>query len=193
MTDETTAEQGWPRRVELPRGGWAVLRDPELVPDRLRRPIARLRRKAMATAMGAGLTPEMARDMTETGDGDGAEAAAADRRVAVVLRMVEADAAGIDEEFADHLVAALVVEWSYDEPITAEAVADLPGAALDVLAKECMRHLPRLFPSFEPDESEASPTSPSRGSRPRSRASRSTSTASSPRAIGGSASTRSPA
>lgn len=180
MTDTTEAAvDEWPRRVDLPRGAYAILRDPELVPDRLRRPIARLRRRAMAAALGAGLTPEMARDLAETGNGDGAEAAAADKRVAVVLRMVEADAAGLDDELADAMVAALVTDWSYAEPITADSVADLPGAALDVLARECVRLLPRLFPSFEPTVDESSPTGPSRSSKGRSRAPRSTSTASS--------------
>lgn len=118
-------------KIVLPDGGWALLREPEAVPERLRRPV-----NAHAVAL---------QDFVNA---DG-EVTAMSPTVLAAL-----------EDMNDRLVVALVAEWSFDAPITLEAVLDLPGAVYDALRAAVTPLAVRMMPDFDPTPDPASPTSP---------------------------------
>ncbi len=61
----------------------------------------------------------------------------------------------------DALVLALVNAWSYEAPVTADSLLDLPCKALDALRAACFAHRDALTPDFGPTPDPASPTEPS--------------------------------
>lgn len=100
-------------RIELPGGAWADIRDPEELSERHRRPVKNLASASVATIA----------------------------RLEGISAGEDMAALGITEEEADRLtrlqdatIVAVVAAWSYDLPVTADALLDLPGAAYDALA-----------------------------------------------------------
>jgi hypothetical protein len=87
----------------------------------------------------------------------------------VQLRITKPDKYGTEEldlleQFADALVLALVTGWSYDLPVTAEGLGDIPGDAYDVIQKACGALSNALLPSFEVSPDPKAPTPNSDGS-----------------------------
>lgn len=151
-------------RVELPGESWAVLRDPEMVGMARRRELARSIADISPNVMalwGAkpGTPPEDLPDLTMDD-------------YATIWAM------------NDQLVVTLVEQWSFDFPVSREALeADPPNgvtaAQHDALIAACGPLVPKLLPDFElrldpvtkkPDP--ADPTNPSAGSAPRGGGSR---------------------
>lgn len=61
----------------------------------------------------------------------------------------------------DALVLALVDSWSYDGPVTADALEDLPHKAISSLRLACQAFRDELLPDFGPTPDPASPSAPS--------------------------------
>ena len=109
-------------------GGWIVLRDPKEVPERLRRPIL-----AKASKVGAAAQ--------SIANGEDAST------------MVDEDTISGMFEFNDLLAIALVQEWSFDAPVSLDALLDLPSSSYDAIQKVVAPLLEPLMPSFTPDSS----------------------------------------
>lgn len=118
-------------RVTLPSGGWVDLRPPETITERGRRPLLRLLNGVDFARM---------QNATETDF--------------------------TDEEFDrfmmlnDQLAVAFVAAWSYEAPVTLEAVQDLPTMDYDALRDIVAPKIGELFPNFTPDEGPPDPLAP---------------------------------
>lgn len=134
-----------PIPLPLPNGQHALLRDPESVPERLRRPYERVK-----TRMGA-----YAADIPDT-------LPEREREIQAGIAMMKAQPELMDE-LNDTLILALVEAWSYEVPVTLDGILDLPGPALDILLQKCKELSPRMMTNFEPTVDRESPTVPSSG------------------------------
>ncbi|RJQ68078.1 hypothetical protein D5S17_32770 [Pseudonocardiaceae bacterium YIM PH 21723] len=134
-----------PTTVQLPDGAHALLRDAAQVPERLRRPYV-----AVQTRMGA-----LASSVPETLPED-------ERKRQVGIKVMT-EQPGLLSELTDTLMLALISNWSYDMPVTADSLLDLPVAAYDTLKAACEKQSSGLMVSFEPTPDPDSPTEPSNG------------------------------
>jgi len=140
-------------KVNLPDGGWAVLRDPETVTERQRRPLVRLQRRTIMKSASAlaGL------------DLDKMTPADALTKLAPTLSDEDFDAL---EDIDDMVIVTLVDSWSYEQPVTVDGSLDLPSKARSALLEECRPLMSRLLGDttdedvLDPD----SPTEPANGS-----------------------------
>ena len=64
-------------------------------------------------------------------------------------------------EVQDSLVMAMVVAWSFESPVVADSLLDLPHKTVSVLRTACMKYQSELLPDFGVDPDPASPTEPS--------------------------------
>lgn len=134
-------------KIELPNGGWAVLRDPAAVPVRLRRPVEKAlllvsRKQSITSALGAAEDPN---------------------DPAVAARLVEEiDSASMDmlNDLNDYLIMARVESWSFGD-VSLDAILDLPASAYTVLQTECAKDITKMMPDFSVSGSPDSPTKPS--------------------------------
>ena len=58
-------------------------------------------------------------------------------------------------------VVVMVEAWSFDLPIEADSLLDLPAKTVDALRKECAKYQDELMPDFGPTPDKASPSVPS--------------------------------
>lgn len=142
----------FPLRVDLPKGQHAMLRDPEDVPERLRRPHLDARERGAVAMAGAGVT-EADAQAAQNGDREAA--------TKVGLAAISSGSRGMKRDADDLLIMALVQSWSYEEPVSVEALQDLPGRAYDLLLKACEPLASAMSPDFSPSPDPESPTSPS--------------------------------
>lgn len=136
--------------LTLPSGATAVLREPRMVTERLRRPFMRAQRRLASSDLSVIYLAAQneGRELTEA---EGLEIAA------------HPDADLLED--LDYLaVAALVAEWSYDFPVSADTVLDLPSCDLDALRAAVRPLIPQMSPNFTPTPDPDSPTPPSAGS-----------------------------
>lgn len=141
-------------RHQLPGGGWADLRDPAEVPERLRRPV-----RALQTRLAK--DPAFAQVITDA-RGNGVEALQ-DIDEAQAVQMVSAigdDSMTLLDDLNDRLVLSRVAGWSYEGEVSAEALLDLPGAVYDRLRELCAEGALE-GPDFGPSQDPQSPTGPS--------------------------------
>jgi hypothetical protein len=150
MTDSDT----FPLRVELPKGQHAMLRDPEDVPNRLRRPHMDARERVSVSLVSSGATEA---------DAVAAQAGEPGAAMKLGLAMVSSGASGLKRAADDLLIVALVESWSYEAAIGVEALQDLPGRSYDVLLAACEPLAAAMSPDFGPSPDPESPTSPSSG------------------------------
>lgn len=120
-------------KIDLPSGGWASLREPEAMPERLRRPVIRL-----ATGLRH----------LYTDDGEFDE------------KLLDDASLDLLDRYNDAGVVAFVAEWSYTTPVSADALLDLPAPDYDALRSAVAPLLPGLRPNFEPTADKDSPTTP---------------------------------
>lgn len=115
-------------RHDVP-GGWIEVRDdPATTPERLRRPVKR----AMMRAAGS-------RDLVRAFDVSVPE----NERPPIPDDMI-----GVFDEMNDAAAAALVTAWSFEGPVTVEALADLPGNTYDAIRVIVAPHAMALMPDF---------------------------------------------
>jgi hypothetical protein len=123
-------------KIALPDGGWANLRDPKAVTERLRRPVTRLAAGLHASGALKGIDGE---------NGEGLTVEALDGM----------------SDLNDAICLALVDSWSYDLPVTADGLLDLPGAVYDSLREQASKFTTALLPDFTPTTDGDSPSEPS--------------------------------
>jgi len=145
----------FPKHIELPRGAYAILRDPAEVPERYRRPIvaAQLGFASSKQALAAAQT------FIATDD----QAVSEDARLDAAADLIGAGALSAIDDISDLLIVALVDSWSFSQPITVDGVLDLPSSAYRALREAVEPYLSALMPEFTPNPDPASPTHPSSG------------------------------
>ena len=133
-------------RVDLPDGQWAELDDPRRVTERKRRPYL----SAMTAASAS--TANLPRD----GNGE------------IDNRFFGAEQQAAYDASLDALTVCLVKAWSYDLPVVADSLLDLPVGAVDALRAECGKLHDQLLPNFAPSPdplvTSAASTTPPTGS-----------------------------
>lgn len=150
-------------RLSLSRDDqWIELRDPDLVTERLRRPIttrmALLERHGFTRALLHAKQSEkaLAKDDNEQ---TRQAARAAEESLAEVLTPESLE---LLNEINDYSAVAIISAWSFDAPVTLDGLLDsVPRWAYDeirqAVAKPAMALMPDFSASIEPD----SPTEPS--------------------------------
>ena len=108
-------------------GGWVEFRDPELTPERLRRPLIALAARGAAVASRLDAIDESKPETWEA---------------------VSDDDMSIASKFNDLAVMCVVTAWSFEAPVTVDGLLDLPGPVYDAVVKHTLTLLPRLMPSF---------------------------------------------
>lgn len=148
-------------RVDLPKDNHAILRDPEDVPERLRRRIREAIRPVSAEVLLR--QQEVARmdDDPKADDGTIGPKARAMLAIQHAMTNEEADAY---QGAADHTIVALVESWSYPQDITIEGVLDLPGRALDILRGAVNPLAAKLYLDTSPSPNPTAPTGGLNGS-----------------------------
>jgi hypothetical protein len=144
------------QHITLPSGATADIRDAVDVTERQRRPIRRIQTRLAGMPAFAAAIREA--EAAQAAAGNDAEIPA-DVQLKVAAGMGEAF--DLLEELNDALVAAVVRGWSYEFPVTVDAVQDVPGRDLDALRTACAPLLRELMPNFEPTPDADSPTAPS--------------------------------
>lgn len=142
-------------RHQLPGGAWADLRDPAEVPERLRRPVRRIQMLLAKDPAFSGVV-QAAKDKGIQAMEDVTE----DQAVAMAADMGE-DAIDRMDQLNDLLVISRVAGWSYEAPVSMEALQDLPGAVYDRLRELCADGAMESGPDFSPSTDPESPTAPS--------------------------------
>lgn len=151
--EKTALDPTQAHRIQLP-GGWADLRPISDVTERMRRPIKKLSAKltsypSFMSAIG----------QAQASTDGGKKALTQAEQLAIAASMGEAF--DVLEELQDALVVAATRGWSWQAPVSADSVLDLPGPALDALRQAVSPWQTALNPNFEPNPDPASPTGPS--------------------------------
>jgi hypothetical protein len=131
-------------KVTLPGDNWALLRPADEVLERHARPLRQLQQRfALSNAAGAflGLTDSERQALTEREMFDRMKAAGA-----------SADDLDMLDRINDLLIEAFVKEWSFDAPVSAEGLLDLPGQARAALVAECEKAAGPLLSGDTSDE-----------------------------------------
>lgn len=108
-------------------GGWVDLREPEEVPERLRRPIVNV------TMSGIPLESEMETIMNDPSSADPEKLA---------------DFMKFTTEFGDLVALAFIKEWSFPNAVSRESIMDLPGKVFDEIQAAISPLVAGLLPSF---------------------------------------------
>lgn len=115
-------------------GGWIEYREPTEVAEKYRRTVMRLSQRGsrfskFAQADGTFDTDAMNED--ESGE--------------LISFM---------SDFNDAVAVALINAWSFDLPVTAENLLELPGAVYDMIVKHCSPLAKELLPTFSADDAD---------------------------------------
>lgn len=123
------------KRVTVP-GGWVDYREPEDVPERLRRRVITMSGRAgtVATRLSAVSAEEAAAEVSEE-----------DMRFLL--------------DFNDAIAVCLVMGWSWsDIPVTVDGLLDLPAVVYDEITRYSQGQVTRLLPNFAVDPDPKAPT-----------------------------------
>jgi hypothetical protein len=142
----------FPWRVELPKGAHAMLRDPEDVSERLRRPYVDTRQEAMAALLSTGVKPEEFQAALNGTEQQQAE---------MGVKMLAAGMSRGMRDSQDLMIIALTESWSFGAPVAVESLLDLPSKTYNALRAACQKLAPALDPDFDPNPDPDSPTTPS--------------------------------
>ena len=112
-------------------GGWVDFREPEDVPERLRRRVTTMSSRAAKVA----------------GKFEGDEPTEVDEAELQFLL-----------EFNDAVSICLVMGWSFDAPVTIEGLLELPASAYDFIVRHGQANIARLLPNFQVDPDPKAPT-----------------------------------
>ena len=145
-------------RHQLPGDGWADLRDPAEIPERLRRPVTTLQMLLARDPAFANVVKD-AKDKGVKALDDIDE----DQAVDMVGAMGEESFARM-QELSDRIIVSRVAGWSYDLPINQDALLDLPGSVYDKLKELTADGALQNGPDFSPSTEADSPTEPSTAS-----------------------------
>lgn len=127
-------------KIDLPSGGWVALRDPVSLTQAQRRPVAIARIRAGGSrAWARAVAGESMDDVS-------------DDEITATWR------------FLDILTVALTSEWSFDSPVSTDALVGLVQGDYEAVVSAAVKHLPTLMPEFGVDPDRDSPTDASDGS-----------------------------
>ena len=118
-------------------GGWVELREPEEVPERLRRPIVNI------TMSGIPLQAKLDSLLENPEQADSNDLA---------------QFMAFSTEFGDKAALAFIKEWSFPDPITSESIQDLPSKVFDEIQAAISPLANRLLPNFGVDVDPKAPT-----------------------------------
>lgn len=129
-------------KIEFP-GGWAKLRDPEDVTERARRPLVLVQEGIVASDVGQIVMEKKAAGEEISDEEMG-------RMMAPLI------GSSTWEDFHrrqyDLNICALIEEWSFEAPVSVEALLDIPGRAYKALRAECDPLLPKVLGNEDEDE-----------------------------------------
>ena len=113
------------------KNGWVEFREPEDVPERLRRHVV-----TMAPAASKVVTIK---------DGE--------------ALVGDLDESGMDFlfEFNDAIAMCLITAWSWSDPVSLDSLRELPGSVYDEIIRYCSPLMPRLMPDFGVDPDPKAP------------------------------------
>jgi len=141
-------------RQQLPGGGWADLREPADVPERLRRPVRALQmRLAKDPAFGQVVADAKDKGVQALADIDEAQAVS-------MVAAIGDESMTLMDDLNDRLVISRVAGWSYGDTVSVDALLDLPSAVYDRLRELCADGA-LGGPDFSPSQDPNSPTVPS--------------------------------
>lgn len=135
-------------KLELPSGGWAILREPAAVPVRLRRPVE----KAL-------IKVSKQKDIADALTAD-SKNATQEEIAAKVAEQLDSESMDILNDLNDCLILARVESWSFGD-ITIDKILDLPGADYSVLQTEAAKGITEMMPNFSNSGDPNSPLNPS--------------------------------
>lgn len=150
----------FPLRIALPHDQWAELRDPEEVSERQRRRVRKAQQRVSLHSEEVGRAQQLAASGVVHSDGTVAPEAAAEV-LAATKGIIESGVLDDVDDAVDMALAALVARWSFDTPVSAETVADLPGGAYKALRDAAQPLIGQMNPDFDPSPDPESPTKPS--------------------------------
>jgi hypothetical protein len=158
-------------KVDLPSGGWAILRDPDTITVKMRKPLQRVQ---MRVGFDADLQAVVRYQMRVQRELLAARKAAADAGVEFddesfepSLPQTVKQSALSDEQLdllgdlATVTTVTLIESWSFDAPVSRDALEDLPPKDFDALVEAAAKYRDDLLPSFDVDPDDNSPTEPS--------------------------------
>ncbi|GAA2137756.1 hypothetical protein GCM10009760_18500 [Kitasatospora kazusensis] len=149
------------KRVNLKSqaGSWVDLREPSEVPERLRRPARRLQLSLAANPAFASVI----KDASAGGAPRSVEDIDENEALAMAQQMGTAAFDAMDQ-LNDLSVVGRVMGWSFDGPVTTEALQDLPGAVYDELRALCADGALDTGLDLRPTMDDTSPIAPSTAS-----------------------------
>ena len=135
-------------KINLPSGGWAIVREPSAVPVRLRRPVE----KALLV-----LGKSQAKGALEAAPSDLNDEAKAAQVAATI------DPAILDEfnDLNDLLIIARIESWSFENSIDLDSVGNLSQGDYEVLQQISATDITSMMPKFGISNDSDSPTKPS--------------------------------
>lgn len=153
-------------RLELPDDNWADIRDPKKVPWGARKPYKRAM-VALAEYRNERLeaNPELAAKAEGpceacggSGEVDGAKCQGCGGSGKNSAALVSGEALELVDVMQEAAVVALVSDWSYDLPVNAESIQEIPGDAVELLVEHCEPLAGDLFANTDHSRDEDSPT-----------------------------------
>jgi hypothetical protein len=135
--------------VDLGKHGTATLRDPEDVPEKLRRRVQRANNAAQAFLEELRQRGEIPIDVDNSEFDE-----ATTRRIGQLVLIEHPE---FMENQRDAMILALVEDWPFDQPMTPEGLAEIPGSAYSKLLAACEQLEPLLNPNYQ------APTPPEAG------------------------------
>jgi len=158
-------------RVDLPSGNHAILRDPETITVKMRKPLQRIQMRLGFDSDLQSLVRYQMRVMREL---TAAQKAAADAGAEFDLESFEPSLpspvrqAELSDEQLDLLgdlattsTVTLIESWSFSAPVTRDALEDLPPKDFEALVEVAAKYRDDLIPNFDVDPDPESPIEPS--------------------------------
>lgn len=137
-------------------GFWFVLREPQDVPERLRRPVVAKLASFIGTAKAAFDNDDLAAAVDATAQGVEVDEA----KVKEALPDDLAEVFHNTDELNDLLALALLVSWSVETPITLDALLDLPSGDYKAISQKVAPMMTALMPDFSVSPEKDSPSTP---------------------------------
>lgn len=135
-------------KINLPSGGWAVVREPSAVPVRLRRPVE----KALLV-----LGKSQAKGALEAAPSDLNN----EQKAAQVAASLDPSILDEFNDLNDLLIIARIESWSFESLITLDSVGNLSQGDYEILQEVSAKDITSMMPKFSVSNDQDSPTKPS--------------------------------
>jgi len=134
-------------KLELTNGAWAILRQPQDVPVRLRRPVEKAMMRVSQGQAGEALKSAPT-DLTD------------EAKAAEVAATIDPDVLDTFNDLNDVLIVARVESWSFESPVSLDSVLNLKASDYEILQKSVVDNITDMMPNFGLDTDEDSPGQP---------------------------------